>query len=1064
MLCSAWAAHAASADYALQGYVNYNTNNRMGWYRMADNGETTFAWQDQLTKNSSPLLFGWMRNDRVCGISSLLEGGIMYTYQYVEINPETGEYLESKTVNLKNEDGSTNYLNYYRLAAYDPVTDRVYGYGYNETGKAFVFKSSAPDFSETRIIREIPDEEYCSSLTFNEAENRLVGFNRTYFVYIDLKTGIQTVAYYPQLSEFLFTYTGLMYDVNKRAYYWNYFTKDNKSHMALVDITNKKVSTVCDYTDMTQFSFMVPMSGNEDPAAPAKPVFGKADFPMGALSGSISFTLPEKTNGGDKISGELQWSVSVDGTDCASGKGNAGETVTVPVNDLSTGEHLFTLSVSLDGKQATPASLVHYVGTDTPSAPENVYLDATTVRWDMVETGIHGGYVDPKTVKYRVSLNGSVLGTTSSTSMDVAYPADASYSAYTATVTAIGEADESAAAASNVYRTGKPLTLPQTLVPDQMQAGLFSTEDTDGNGNVWAYNNAARGQELFVSGYSSETAVDEWLFLPPVACPKADGVYSISLNAALNSINDKAAKIEIKAGREANSKAMKTTVLPLTQITNTSLKEFGGLFTLTGDLEGASGVVIGIRVYAPEGGTQVKARRFKAELTKIASNAPANPSDLKIEAAPKGALNAILSFTMPDRLINGDQIPAGTDVSVAILNDSRKTVTGKPGSAQNVTIDAYQGINEIEITPSIGSLKGQTITHEVYCGIDVPGRVGNLVADVTEDNLEAYVTWDIPTTGLNGGYIDPAGLTYWLCTYDKVTDSYKQYAELGSIPEYSMTLPEGSKLTSYDVVIQAQSSAGASSEYASVRVQLGTPYKLTVHEDFINGEGKPHINYTPVNPLTTGEYANTSWMVGDPAEYNENCQAPENSALIGSTTAAGSVGCIHFPKFSSKGANGVAVSFNVYQSNSTPKITVYASTVGMTGYEEIGVLPASGSGFSLQHVVLPAKYADKGWVSVYITVDYDAPYQNVFICEYNFTTTDGVDDTYADGNDTAILISSCDGAISVAGTEGLPVAVYSADGKIAASTPSARATESFRLQPGLYIVKAGGKSTKVLVR
>ena len=144
-----------------------------------------------------------------------------------------------------------------------------------------------------------------------------MGFNRLYFVYIDLKTGNQTKAFYPAIEDFSYTYTGMMYDPSKRAYYWNYFTKDHKSHMALV----------------------------EDPAAPMKPAFGEMDFPQGALSGNVSFTMPEKTNGGEALTGDLQWILSVDGNDVASGSGKPGEKVSAPVKDLTTGEHLFSVSV-----------------------------------------------------------------------------------------------------------------------------------------------------------------------------------------------------------------------------------------------------------------------------------------------------------------------------------------------------------------------------------------------------------------------------------------------------------------------------------------------------------------------------------------------------------------------------------------------------------------------------------------------------------------------------------------------------------------------------------------------
>lgn len=1061
MLCSAAASAAPANDYVLQGYVNYNSNDQMGWFYMNDKGSTTFVWADQLTLNLSPMMFGWMRNDRICGISSLLNGGQLYTYQYVEMNPENGEYLVNKAVNLKNDDGSINYLNYYRTAAYDPGTDRVYGYGYNAEGNAFVFKSSTPDFSETSIIREITDDEYCSSLTFNTSENRLVGFNRLYFVYIDLKTGNQTKAFYPAIEDFSYTYTGMMYDPSKRAYYWNYFTKDHKSHMALVDITNKKVTNVCDYTDMTQFSFMVPISGNEDPAAPMKPAFGEMDFPQGALSGNVSFTMPEKTNGGEALTGDLQWILSVDGNDVASGSGKPGEKVSAPVKDLTTGEHLFSVSVKSGEVYSLPESTFLYIGIDTPSAPANVKLDATTATWDAVTVGVHGGYVDPASLQYRVAVNGKEIGTTSSTSIPVSYPADTQYTAYTATVTAIGNG-ESSEAESNKYLTGKPLSLPLTLIPDLQQANLCTVEDTDGNGNVWEYNNGARGLELFISGYSADTKVDEWLFLPPMACSKADGVYSFAINAALNSAGDKPAQLQVCVGREADPEAMKTAIIPLTEITSTSLTEFNGLFSLTGDLEGAESIVIGIRAYAPEGGTRIKARRFKTELTSLSGKAPANPADLKIEAAPKGALKAILGFKMPERMLNGEAIPAGSDITVSILNDDKTAVTGKPGSQQNVTIDAYTGINEIEITPALGGVKGQTKKYEVYCGIDIPGRVTNLVADVQENNLEAYITWDAPTVGLNGGYVDPEGITYWLCTYDKVTDSYKQYAELGKIPEYPMFVKEG-KLATYDVIIQAVSSAGASSEYASTRVQLGTPFTLGINEDFIVN-GKPGINCNPISPVTTGEYENTSWSVANPAETNPSYATPSNVALIGSTTAAGTTGYIQFPKFSTIGHEGILLEFTTFQSNSTPKVNVYASTVGMTDYELIGQLPATGNGYTPQSLLLPDKYNQKGWVSIYLTVEYTAPYQNIVISKYRISSTSGIEDIFNGGNDGCPVVMTADGAITVTGASDKAITVFSADGKNVAAIAKASETETIHVQPGLYIVKAGDTSVKTIVR
>ncbi|MDE5929061.1 MAG: fibronectin type III domain-containing protein, partial [Muribaculaceae bacterium] len=822
--CAANAVGATAGDYAFQGYVNYTNTDDIGWFYVADDGAKTFAWTDALAQSiQSPMVFGWMREGRICGVSSVSVSGSIRSYEYVEIDPATGEYELSKPISLRGENNQANYLNYYRVATYDPTTDRVYGYGHNADGTAFVFKSSAPDFTDTRVIREISDAEYCSSITYNASENRLVGFNRVSFVYIDKQTGMQTQAYNPNLNNFMFTYTGLMYDMNKRAYYWSYFTNDNKSHLALVDLNNKRLSVVCDYADMTQFSFMVPMNDSSDPAAPEKPLFGEVAFPKGVLSGTVTFTLPEKTNGGVTVSGDVDWTLSVDGNDVAKGSGKAGAEVSQSVENLTPGEHLFMVTAKYNGKESMPDSKTCYIGPDVPGIPANVRLDATTVRWDAVTEGIHGGYVDPAAIVYNVTLNGQPLGQTSQTEMAVTYPADVRYTAFTASVSAVNGTEESEGGVSNVFLAGKPLALPLSLSPDKNQAMLFTVEDTDKSGDVWSFNNDVLGQEVFVSD-ASESAVDEWLFLPPVECQKANGVYKISLNAALSSADAKEAKIEIRAGRKAASEAMKSVVIPLTEVSNTAFKEYSGLFSLSGDLLGAEGVVIGVRAYVPDGGARIKTRRFRVELTNLSDKAPCDPSELTVEAGAAGALNAKVSFVMPSKTLDGVDIPSDTDVTVTILNDSKDVVTGKPGSRQSVTIDAYQGINEVEVTPSLGSVKGQKQVREVYCGVDIPRGVENMQVKVSEDNLSAVVTWSIPAKGINGGYIDPEGLTYWLCVYDKNTDSYRQYAELGNTPEYVMQLPEGSKLQTYDVIIQAVSATGASPEYASERVQLGTPY------------------------------------------------------------------------------------------------------------------------------------------------------------------------------------------------------------------------------------------------
>lgn len=1047
---------ADSSNAGLAGYERYNTEGLMGWYTIDSNGATTFQWIDELSEvNTSPMIFGWLRNGRICGVTSRVENGVVYNYDYIELDPENGKTYVIKSISMRDEDGTPNYLANYKTAVYDSKEDRVYGYGYNAEGTAFVFKSSTPDLTETKIIRTIPDDEYCYTLAYNNADGRIVGFNRNDFVYISQQTGEQTTAYSPHLSSYQSSYTGMVYDLSKKKYYWNYFTKDGASHMALVDISGKEFTVVCDYKDMTQFSFMVMLGSQERPTAPATPEITSLNFEKASLSGSVNFTLPSKLNNGESISGEVGWQLSLDDKAVKSGTGAPGASLTETLTVSGNGNHTFTLTATANGEESLPAADSRYIGLDTPEAPRDVVLSATSLTWQPVTTGIHNGYIDSAELSYEVTLNGTTLATTHDTSLSVTYPADKEYSAYTAKVTAVNAVGSSETVESNVYRTGKPMTLPCNFSPDEQTSKLFSTETIGDSDSAWRYNNGARGQELFISGGSA----DEWLFLPPLACDDKNTVYSFSLNAALNAASTNAAYIEVRAGLSADSKAMNTVIVPQTQLTRTSLHEYSGLFTLTGGLAEAKGVVIGIRAYAPEGAAFVKARKFKTEATKISVEAPCTPTEISVKAAPKGALRATVSFKMPETLLNGTPIEPTQDVTVTVLADSKKTLNGKPGEKQELTLEAYEGINEIEITPSIGNVKGQAQTYEVYCGNDVPMGVNDFSIDIAEDNLSAVLTWTAPTEGVNGGYVNPDDLTYNLCTYDGSANGYKFYGTLGSNPRYEMKVNKG-KLATYKFAIQAESTIGASPVYMPALVQLGTPYDLDLIETFRTESGTPAVTCPPIYADLGDPYTGATWKIEDPTNYYSKAGTESTVALIGSADYPGTTGYALLPKFSTKGKSDVKLNFTTYRFESMPEVTVWARGYGMDEDVKIGVLNRVGSGYTPDILELPSQFDDLGWVSVHLTAKYTYYYQYVFISQYSFTGEKVSVEDIADediisvqGGDGEILLQG-NGTATVYTLQGLKAAAVNLDGSI----------QRLPMNPGIYLISADGRKIKVFVR
>lgn len=74
------------------------------------------------------------------------------------------------------------------------------------------------------------------------------------------------------------------------------------------------------------------------------------------------------------------------------------------------------------------------------------------------------------------------------------------------------------------------------------------------------------------------------------------------------------------------------------------------------------------------------------------------------------------------------------------------------------------------------------------------------------------------------------------------------------------------------------------------------------------------------------------------------------------------------------------------------------------------------------------------------------------------------DSGIADADAGSIAINSMRGAIRVSGAEGMPVIITASDGKVAAGTAAAPAEMRVNLPAGVYVVKAGRKVAKVLVK
>lgn len=1046
----------ASSSPVFYGYECYNTDEQLGWYSLDANGNTEFQWTDAKGATGIPMSAGWRRNDKLCGISSLLVDNKLYALDYVELDEKTGEILLSRPI----EAGPGQFQNYFMTAAYNPNDDRVYGYGWSADGNQFVFKSADAEINDVQVIRVISSDEICASLCFNEETGQLVGFNRKSFVTVDPSTGVQTEVFNPGISNYSYSYTAIGYDPESGKYYWNMFTKEPQSHLYEVDLNTKTCVPVCDYYNMTQFSFFVPADTKGDPKSPAKPEFESADFLQGALSGNITFKMPSTLVDGTAINGNLSWRATMDGEEVASGEASPGTAVTFSVKDITEGMHSFAVRATLGDKTSRQGVWNAYIGQDTPAAPTNVNLDGSTLTWDAVTTGANAGYVDPSAISYTVYLNGEKQGETTNNTFTVNYPENKPYTTYTATVTASYSGKTSLAGISQIVRYGNPIPLPVDLNPTIDEAKLFDSFDALGGDATWTYDSSQLGRENYKSPLSEGKPVESWIFMPPVATTDADGVYEFSIRAALADVNLTEGTLEVMVGTAPTPEAMAATVIAPLELTSASIKEFKGLFTPAA-MGGTDKVYIGLRVKSETGNYQVIARRFIVKATTMKATVAEAPVIESVEALPQGELKAKVTVVLPSKRMNGETIPAGSKVTANVTcNYNSASTEGEPGSKVEVIVPCSQGENYLTVTSVLNGENGGYRYARVFTGEAIPGGVTNFKIDIPADNLTAVVTWDAPDNVMGEGYFDADKIHYYYCTYNSSAGEYTPEANLGTDKTYTIPAPKPSSLTNVNFAIQSRSAAGASPELVGDRVQLGKPYELPMNESFYNSKNdRPAQTYAPLTMVTYGEYEGTAWYLHDPKDMGEQYIHELPVALMGEGLA-GTTGYLQLPKFSTKDCTRAGIELSVYGENTTPEINIWAySTDNQETPVAVGTIKATHLGsYHFYGLQLPESLQNQGWVSLILNPVYEAE-SWLAINYYSIVKTLGIELPAADDNSFSAIGGKGELKIKAEGT----TTIHTLDGKIIWSG-NITGDKTITLSPALYIVTCGQQSTKATVR
>lgn len=447
--------------------------------------------------------------------------------------------------------------------------------------------------------------------------------------------------------------SGMMYIVGRAGSYDTYATL---MKVNLSDYSVENLGALNGYYN----SLYIAGSGIAD-GAPAP-----ADNLAAAFNGSktvVTFKAPTTNHSGGALAGELDYKVSVDGEEVATGKVNAGDDVSCEL-DLADGNHEITVVLSNAAGAGKPSKTTVFSGFDVPGniSALQAAVDGSkvTLTWE-APTGVNGGMLDMSKLRYVVTRGSEeVASNIEATSAEDEVTGKIKEYNYTVSVV-YGESAGQGASVSVL--AGEPYDLPYTLdlnsVESFGEAGVTVLDPNTGNSAAsptWTLSEVDGGK-CAVSNSSLYFNRSEFLFLP-LAQYSASAKYTLKFKAAANGTNAYnllPVKLRVLLANEPTDDESKLTDLYTDEDDDTKhnielaskanvyeWSEFEVNFTVPEDGLYSVGIEDFANVYEANAALAVKDIAISVHYP-----TPANVSDLTAKAQEDNNRNIELSFKLP---------------------------------------------------------------------------------------------------------------------------------------------------------------------------------------------------------------------------------------------------------------------------------------------------------------------------------------------------------------------------------------------------------------------------------
>lgn len=880
--------------------------------------------------------------------------------------------------------------------AYDPHKDVVYGLSvvnfsdkdkigfacYNadvriepETGRTVM------PFDDIRVLNDnMPSSCECSALAWDPRDGNVIGVGiNGDVIRFNTKDGSYKVLFSTGLVNSTY-FGGLAYSPEDRGFIWVYLTRDADGatvsqdyYLINTDSKSCKLLKSIPKTEegLHQVSSLIINENYIDPLAPTAPILKADNFADRADNGTITVEIPTTNSKGLPLSGALNYSVRVDGITYTDGKSyidasvKPGEVRTDNISGLSEGLHRITVYVSTaDGHWSVPLHIAKFVGYDTPKAPTNVNLTATTLTWDAVSEGKHGVSIPASDIEYEVWVDGEKVGTTTETNYTMDFDSVELLS-HLAAVSAVSHDKKSELAYSNRVTVGEYRTIPAIFVPEASDILLASVIDEENDEYTWYYS------EYYGAYYKScaygGRPNNDWLFLPPVNFDDPNALYELSFEYKTGKYDEGldvllCDEIGIEGGEVILHSDLNT-------------NNISGDFVKVSTVLTTNGVKH-ITFHPTVMHSDIYVRNVQVTKTGSDTNAPAVVSDLVLTAGEKGAPTCTATFTYPTTNVNGEPLASDADVTVEVKGVYKDftpgKATGKPGTQGSVEFTPVKGRTDVFVQAMTGENRGLQLQRNLWAGKDVPGLVKNLKVSLGESPMEVHIDFDGPgEEGFHGGWSDPSSTKYYLLAKRSDASSWARFDAV-DYTEIRLDLNDTFTQALTQYAILTENNEGNSNTWEPVDITCGKAYTMPMRETLPGGypEFNPVVTQNP-----TEEYTGSCGFA-NPAQLKPEYAVPNGTVIGMMPPSDGTAGkaMIEFPLFSTLGSKKPAfVAQALLDSELIAGADVYAVSYG-TEPVKIGSWDGNtpGSGYTSLVFPLPENMLNKGWVKVYVDASFPA--------------------------------------------------------------------------------------------